>query len=72
MYEELLMDEEGLTKTENELIYIGKPIELDEEIFKKQLEDLYEAAVDETKNIRQLVKEIVPTYVLKEESEKVS
>lgn len=66
------MDEEGLTKTENELIYIGKPIELDEEIFKKQLEDLYEAAVDETKNIRQLVKEIVPTYVLKEESEKVS
>ena len=72
LYEELLMDEEGLTKTENELIYIGKPIELDEEIFKKQLEDLYEAAVDETKNIRQLVKEIVPTYVLKEESEKVS
>ena len=61
-----------MTKTENELIYIGKPIELDEEIFKKQLEDLYEAAVDETKNIRQLVKEIVPTYVLKEESEKVS
>lgn len=69
LYEELLMDEEGLTKTANELIYIGKPIELNEEVFKEQLDHLYEAAIDETKNIRKLVKEIVPTYILKEEKD---
>ena len=67
LFEELLMDEEGLTKTDNELIYIGKPIEIDEELFQQQLVDLQEAAVDETKNIRGMVQEIVPTYVRKEE-----
>lgn len=67
LFEELLMDEEGLTKTANELIYIGKPIEIDEELFRKQLADLQEAAVDETKNIRDMVQEIVPTYVRKED-----
>ena len=72
LYEELLMDEEGLKKTENELIYIGKPIELDEEQFKQQLKQLEEAAVDETKNIRKMVQEIVPTYVIKEEQQNVT
>ena len=70
LYEELLMDEEGLQKTANELIYVGKPIEVDEELFRQQLDNLYEATVDETKNIRQMVKEIVPTYEPKKESEK--
>ena len=67
LFDELLMDEEGLTKTANELIYIGKPIEIDEELFQKQLAALQEAAVDETKNIRSMVQEIVPTYVRKDE-----
>ena len=67
LYEELLMDEEGLKKTKNDLIYIGKPIDVDEETFLQQLQELYEAAVDETKNIRQMVQNIVPTYVRKEE-----
>lgn len=66
LFEELLMDEEGLTKTANKLIYIGKPIQLDEEIFFKQLHALHDAAVDETKNIRKLVQEMVPTYIIKE------
>ena len=66
LFEELLMDEEGLTKTANKLIYIGKPIQLDEEIFYEQLQALHDAAVDETKNIRKLVQEIVPTYIIKE------
>ena len=40
LYEEKLMAEEGLTKTENELIHIGKPIPFDTELFLKQLEEL--------------------------------
>ncbi|MBO4980351.1 MAG: polysaccharide biosynthesis protein [Lachnospiraceae bacterium] len=62
MYEELLMNEEGLTKTANKMIYIGKPIEFDEERFLEQLKKLGEEAKSETADIRKAVKEIVPTY----------
>lgn len=62
MYEELLMNEEGLKKTANSMIFIGKPIEFDEEVFEKQLEQLISAAKRETEDIRARIKEIVPTY----------
>ena len=62
MYEELLMSEEGLKKTANKMIYIGKPIEFDDDVFKKQLDKIYKDAYDETDNIREDIKEIVPTY----------
>ena len=65
LYEELLMDEEGLQNTENELIHIGRPIEIDEEKFFKQLKQLKEMAQDESVDIRDMIKEIVPTYVQK-------
>ena len=61
-YEEMLMDEEGLQDTANKLIHIGKPIELDEEKFMQQLEDLKEYVVTEPDDIREVVKKIVPTY----------
>ena len=66
LYEELLMDEEGLQETENELIHIGKPIEFDEDEFVKDLEDLYREAYAETKEMKQIVHKIVPTYHLRE------
>ena len=62
MYEELLMNEEGLKKTANSMIFIGKPIEFDEEVFEMQLEQLISAAKRETEDIRARIKEIVPTY----------
>lgn len=62
LYEELLMDEEGLTDTENSMIHIGKPIELDEEVFFRQLDELKEEVWHETKNVREKIREIVPTY----------
>lgn len=62
MYEELLMDEEGLKKTANKMIFIGKPIEFDEEKFALQLERLSKAAKQESGDIRQMVQEIVGTY----------
>lgn len=62
MYEELLMDEEGLKKTANKMIFIGKPIEFDLEEFEKQLDRLIEDAREESGDIRSRIKEIVPTY----------
>ena len=62
MYEELLMDEEGLKKTANRMIFIGKPIEFDTEVFEKQLDELIRHAKDEDKDIRREIKEIVTTY----------
>ena len=62
LYEERLMDEEGMKKTENELINIGRPIEFDEDKFLEQLEDLMIAAYQEREDIRDLIEEVVPTY----------
>lgn len=62
LYEELLMDEEGLQETSNKLIHIGKPIEMDEDKFVQKLEELKEVCLMEPIEIRKLVQEIVPTY----------
>lgn len=66
LYEELLMSEEGLQSTENELIHIGKPIEFDEEQFRHQLEELDEWSRQDRPDIREKVMEIVPTYHMEE------
>ncbi|QHQ61132.1 polysaccharide biosynthesis protein [Anaerocolumna sedimenticola] len=66
LYEELLMDEEGLQDTKNKLIHIGKPIEMDEEAILREVEELDSAAKEETDDIRTRVKQLVPTYVIKE------
>ena len=66
LYEELLMDEEGLQDTANKMIHIGKPIDLDEEKFFMQLKQMKEDSKNESVDIRRLVKEIVPTYQIKE------
>ncbi len=62
LYEEMLMDEEGLQDTENRLIHIGKPIDLDEEGFMNQLEELKSYVAEEPDDIREWVQRIVPTY----------
>ena len=66
LYEELLMEEEGMQDTANKLIHIGKPIELDEEKFLRQLEELKNICVREPVEIRKQIKDIVPTYVVKQ------
>lgn len=62
MYEELLMNEEGLKETANKMIFIGRPIEFDEEEFHRQLEVLEQEAMNEDGDIRAEVRKIVPTY----------
>jgi len=63
LYEEMLMSEEGLNETENKLIHIGKPIEMDYDLFYKQLEELKAALEKEPTDARRLISEIVPTYI---------
>lgn len=65
LYEELLMKEEGLQETPNNLIHIGKPIELDEESFFERLVDLKEEVYEEVEDIRPFIQELVPTYTYK-------
>lgn len=66
LYEEKLMAEEGLKRTENELIHIGMPIPFDVEEFLAQLNELAERAYANAGNIREKVAEIVTTYKMKE------
>lgn len=62
LYEELLMDEEGLRETANQLIHIGQPINMDDEAFCRQLAVLEQACQSNSPDIRQYVADMVPTY----------
>ena len=62
LYEELLMKEEGMRSTPNKLIYIGQPLNIDEAEFVAQLDELEKACQRNDKNIRDLVRQMVPTY----------
>lgn len=62
LFEELLMDEEGLQETENELIHIGKPIEMDDEWFQEKLKELDQESRLEDGKIKEIVAGIVPAY----------
>ena len=63
LYEETLMAEEGLKKTDDELIHIGKPIPFDIEVFFQQLEALAKACYKgETSDVIAMVSEITGTY----------
>ena len=63
LYEELLMSEEGMHKTPNRLIFIGNPIDFNEENFIEELEELRAAEYESFDKIREKLREVVPTYV---------
>ncbi|MGL5479614.1 MAG: UDP-N-acetylglucosamine 4,6-dehydratase family protein, partial [Clostridium sp.] len=63
LYEELLMNEEGLTETENNKIFIGVPSEFDINELKLKINDLLKVAVNEDKeSLKVKMKEVVPTF----------
>ncbi len=62
LFEELLMDEEGMQETANKLIYIGKPIEMDDQRFEEAIDRLDKASRAESPEIKEIVAEIVDTY----------
>lgn len=70
LFEELLMNEEGLQQTANKMIYVGKPIEFDEDEFLRNLEKLYTYAYDETDQMKAMISKIVPTYHIRPEDKK--
>lgn len=70
LYEELLTKEEGLQKTENDLIFIGKPLEFDEVHFLSQLRELEKEAMEESPYIKERVASIISTYHIRPEDKK--
>lgn len=64
LYEEVLMDEEGLDKTENNMIFIGKPLKLDNEKFLLDLDDLISEALKNGNHIKEMTEEICGTYTI--------
>ena len=62
LYEEKLMDEEGIQKTDNDLIHVGCPIPFNVDTFFGQLRELMDASYKNAGDIRDLVKMVVTTY----------
>lgn len=62
LFEEKLMAEEGLQRTDNQLIHIGKPIAFDTALFMRQLTVLAQACQDNSPDIVAVVERLVPTY----------
>lgn len=66
LYEELLMDEEGLQETPNKLIHIGKPIEMNDKLFLKELDNLISYSYKNDKDIKEKLAKVVDTYTIDE------
>ena len=66
LYEERLMEEEGLQRTKNKSISIGQPLDIDEKFLWKKLDELYDAAQNNRDGMKKLVAELVTTYHIPE------
>ena len=63
LYEELLMDEEGLQKTDNNKIFIGSPLKMDASRFFSDLLELKSAAYEnDREKLMAKIKAMVPTF----------
>ena len=67
LYEEKLMAAEGNQRTDNDLIFIAKPLDIDEDVFLQQLKDLYNTSNNNDDHIFELVEKVVPTYKRRED-----
>lgn len=64
LYEEVLMDEEGLDRTANDMIYVGRPIQMDEDRFLSSLDKLIEEAYKNGRRIKELTEDVCGTYTI--------
>lgn len=71
LYEELLLSEEGMKKTRNNLIYIGHEIEFDKAEFEENLMLLKVMDETDADALRDKIAEIVPTYCEQKRLEEV-
>ena len=73
LYEELLLSEEGIEKTDNDLIFIGHPEESDESVLLSHLKVLENAQDMSGSELRRQLREIVSQYRYeRNESDEVS
>ena len=71
LYEELLLDEEGIDSTSHKKIYVGKPLDLSMAEIRDSLEVLQESLKEEDKVVKRALRYMVPTYHIKEEPPKI-
>ncbi len=64
LYEERLMAEEGLQKTANDMISIGKPISFDEATLFEKVKAIVDEAYTETDKMKESLSVLVPTYTV--------
>lgn len=64
LYEELLMAEEGLQSTSNELIFVGKPIDINQREFLEKLDDLIAKAENNSNRIKEEIELVCDTYTI--------
>lgn len=64
LYEEILMDEEGLDQTENKMIFVGKPLQMDQDRFLGQLQELIDEAEKNGTQIKEKMEEVCGTYTI--------
>ena len=69
LYEELLIDTANLKKTANDLIYVDDPPPLAPD-FREKIDHLYNVMLDDSVDMRALIRDLVPTYISPEESKK--
>lgn len=69
LYEELLINEENLKNTEKERIFVAQQGLVDSEWLQERVQNLIHRAFEEDSDIRHLVQELVPEYVIKEETQ---
>lgn len=62
LYEELLMDEEGLENTTHDKIFVGKPVFTDLKLLHRELDILLEHLWSGPEEIKDYMEKIVPTY----------
>lgn len=64
LFEELLMDEEGIKSTEHSKIFIGSPHGYDYNEVRKKVDEVVKVAyLEDEKKVETLMREFVPTYI---------
>lgn len=62
LYEELLLEEEGLQKTKNNKIYVAQPVFTDLAMLKREIECLKEMIQSNSDGVKDYIQMLVPTY----------
>ena len=70
LYEELLMNEEGLKKTAHSKIFVGSPIDITPDVLNEKLQKLQNAVPQDEDTIKRIISEVVPTYHCSEKAKK--